>query len=92
MNRFFFLVASIIEDVIREKMRLIQMLHIELPSQRHKTCDIDLNGMFRRDIISSLVTVRHYCALEKTSTRKEHKMMVLETIYTFKSFRFLINV
>ena len=33
-NYFFFLLASNIENVIREKMRLIQMLHIELPSQR----------------------------------------------------------
>lgn len=88
-NRFFFPVASIIGNVIREKMRLIQMLHIELPSQRHKTRDIDLNGMFQRDIIPSLLRARHYCVLEKTSLRKEHKIMVLGTIFTFRNSRFL---
>lgn len=40
---------SIIGNVIREEMRLIQMLHIKLPSPHKRTRDIDHNGMFRAD-------------------------------------------
>lgn len=73
---------SIIGNVIREEMRLIQMLHIKLLLPHKRTRDIDHNEMFRADCahysLPAKPHARHYCVLEKTTTRRNTTVKCIE--------------